>query len=411
MFNYTMPIVCIFKIELLRGESKDLLKLPTDKALVEDPNFRKYVELYAKMLFSQIMQPHTKNSELGFIFRNHRSILAKGVTGIAIVLTAVILGYLPLAASPTTQSQIKQTLTMAEPVVDDEYLKEIDKARRELRAFITSNQCAPLMLRLAWNDAATYDARNRAGGPNGSIRTDKELKHEANEGLLKATQLCEHVKAKLKKVSYADLYQLAGVVAIEVSGGPTIEFLPGRKDSMESSAEGLLPDVKQGASIIRNIFSRMGISDDKHIVALCGGLTWGETLKDRSDSKGQWPKDPLKFDNSYYKKILSKDLSSRLPIEDALLTDQSFRRHVEEYSKDENSFFKEYAMSHKKLSELGYNLKKQNQSKVADEEQNQPKGPYEKLNQHRGLIGIGIVSVVTVILGYLLKRKKNQLKK
>lgn len=68
-------------------------------------------------------------------------------------------------------------------------------------------------------------------------------------------------------------------------------------------------------------------------------------------------------------------------------------------------------MSHKKLSELGYNLKKQNQSKVADEEQNQPKGPYEKLNQHRGLIGIGIVSVVTVILGYLLKRKKNQLKK
>lgn len=46
------------------------------------------------MLFSQIMQPHTKNSELGFIFRNHRSILAKGVTGIAIVLTAVILGYL-----------------------------------------------------------------------------------------------------------------------------------------------------------------------------------------------------------------------------------------------------------------------------------------------------------------------------
>jgi len=68
-------------------------------------------------------------------------------------------------------------------------------------------------------------------------------------------------------------------------------------------------------------------------------------------------------------------------------------------------------MSHKKLSELGYNLKKQNQSKVPDEEQNQPKGPYEKLNQHRGLIGIGIVSVVTVILGYLLKRKKNQLKK
>jgi len=35
--------------ELLKGESKDLLKLPTDKALVEDPIFRNYVELYAKV--------------------------------------------------------------------------------------------------------------------------------------------------------------------------------------------------------------------------------------------------------------------------------------------------------------------------------------------------------------------------
>ncbi|KAG5060960.1 hypothetical protein JHK87_001989 [Glycine soja] len=83
--------------ELLRGESKDLLKLPTDKALVEDPNFRKYVELYAKdedAFFADYATSHKKLSELGFIFRNHRSILAKGVTGIAIVLTAVILDYL-----------------------------------------------------------------------------------------------------------------------------------------------------------------------------------------------------------------------------------------------------------------------------------------------------------------------------
>lgn len=38
---------------------------------------------------------------------------------------------------------------MALPVVDTEYLKEIDKARRDLRALIAYKNCAPIMLRLA----------------------------------------------------------------------------------------------------------------------------------------------------------------------------------------------------------------------------------------------------------------------
>lgn len=36
--------------ELLKGDSKGLLKLPTDKVLVEDPKFGRYVELYAKVV-------------------------------------------------------------------------------------------------------------------------------------------------------------------------------------------------------------------------------------------------------------------------------------------------------------------------------------------------------------------------
>ena len=40
---------------------------------------------------------------------------------------------------------------MALPVVDTEYLKEVDKARRDLRALIASRNCAPIMLRLAYS--------------------------------------------------------------------------------------------------------------------------------------------------------------------------------------------------------------------------------------------------------------------
>lgn len=41
---------------------------------------------------------------------------------------------------------------MALPVVvDGDYLKEVDKARRDLRALIANRNCAPLMLRLAYS--------------------------------------------------------------------------------------------------------------------------------------------------------------------------------------------------------------------------------------------------------------------
>lgn len=40
--------------ELLKGESEGLLKLPTDNALLEDPAFQNYVELYAKVIYAHV---------------------------------------------------------------------------------------------------------------------------------------------------------------------------------------------------------------------------------------------------------------------------------------------------------------------------------------------------------------------
>lgn len=248
-------------------------------------------------------------------------------------------------------------MAAAAPVVDAEYLKEIEKARRDLRALISSKSCAPIMLRLAWHDAGTYDAKSKTGGPNGSIRNAEEYKHGANSGLKIAIDLCEEAKAKHPRVTYADLYQLAGVVAVEVTGGPTIDFAPGRKDSNVSPDEGRLPDAKKGSSHLRDVFYRMGLSD-KDIVALSGGHTLGKAHPERSgfDAK-PWTKDPLKFDNSYFVELLKGDSDEtllKLPTDKALLDDPNFRCYVELYAKDEEAFFKDYAESHKKLSELGF---------------------------------------------------------
>ncbi|XVF15944.1 hypothetical protein REPUB_Repub09cG0199500 [Reevesia pubescens] len=245
---------------------------------------------------------------------------------------------------------------MAKSAVGANYLKEIERARRDLRALISTKNCAPIMLRLAWRDAGTYDAKTKTGGPNGSIRHDHELKHSANSGLKIAVELCEEVKARHPEITYADLYQLAGVVAVEVTGGPTIDFVPGRKDSMVSPEEGRLPDANQGSRHLRDIFYRMGLSD-KDIVALSGGHTLGSAHHERSGFQGAWTEDPFKFDNSYFKELLKNESDSdllKLPTDKALVDDPKFRHYVELYAKDEDAFFRDYAASHKKLSELGF---------------------------------------------------------
>ncbi|KAE8689061.1 putative L-ascorbate peroxidase 3 [Hibiscus syriacus] len=260
---------------------------------------------------------------------------------------------------------------MAFPLVDTEYLKEIDKARRDLRALIALKNCAPIMLRLAWHDAGSYDVSTKTGGPNGFIRNEEEYTHGANNGMKIALDFCEGVKAKHPKITYADLYQLVGV---EVTEGSTIGFVPGRKDSNIFPKEGRLPKAKRGAPHLRDIFYRMSRStmfaygtphlrdifyrmslSDKDIVSLSGGHTLGRAHPDRSGFDGPCINEPLKFDKSYFVELLKEESEGllKLPTDRALLDDPEFRKYVELYAKDEDAYFQDYTESHNKLSELG----------------------------------------------------------
>ncbi|CAM8935388.1 unnamed protein product [Rhodiola kirilowii] len=285
---------------------------------------------------------------------------------------------------------------MALPVVDTEYLKQIDKARRDLRALIAQRNCAPIMLRLAWHDAGTYDCKTKTGGPNGSIRNEEEYSHGANNGLKIALDFCEEVKAKYPKITYADLYQLAGVVAVEVTGGPTIDFVPGRKDSKVSTKEGRLPDAKQGSSHLKDVFYRMGLSD-KDIVALSGAHTLGRAHPERSGFDGPWTKEPLKFDNSYFVELLKGEAEGllKLPTDKALLDDPAFRPYVELYAKDEDAFFRDYAASHKKLSELGFTPPSSSKAIVKD-----------SVILAQSAVGVAVAAAVVLFSYYYEVRKR-----
>ncbi|GMP50540.1 hypothetical protein CsSME_00017115 [Camellia sinensis var. sinensis] len=121
------------------------------------------------------------------------------------------------------------------PVVSEDYKKAVDKCKRKLRGLIAEKKCAPLILRLAWHSAGTYDVKTKTGDPFGTIKHPAELAHEANNGLDIAVRLLEPIKEQFLILSYADFYQLVGIVAVEVTGGPDIPFHPGRQVSVISS--------------------------------------------------------------------------------------------------------------------------------------------------------------------------------
>lgn len=79
-----------------------------------------------------------------------------------------------------------------------------------------------------------------------------------------ARQALEKVKEKFPGITYADLYTLAGVVAVEEMGGPTINWSAGRTDADSGKAcppDGRLPDAARQEDHVRAIFYRMGFSD------------------------------------------------------------------------------------------------------------------------------------------------------
>jgi catalase (peroxidase I) len=191
-----------------------------------------------------------------------------------------------------------------------------------------------------------------------------------------ARQLLQPFKERYRQVGYADLWSLAGVVAVEGMGGPRVGWRAGRRDARsptESVPHGRLPDGLLGASHLRTVFGRMGFGDHE-IVALSGAHTVGRCHADRSGFVGAWTDRPLNFDNEYFQLLLQctwqessapgtaaaqmtcpdhPDLMM-LHTDVALVTDPAFRPYVERYAQSKEAFFKDFAAAYQKLQELGH---------------------------------------------------------
>jgi cytochrome c peroxidase len=181
---------------------------------------------------------------------------------------------------------------------------EIEKCRQDIFEFINSRKnVAPLMVRLSWHNAGTYEMSSNTGGPRAVMRFNSgESKHGANAGLQIARDLLEHLKAKHPEMSNADFWSLAAFCAIKVMDGPDVAWRAGRPDADskdDSMPDGRLPDATQGCPHLRSVFHRMGFSDQE-IVALSGAHAVGMCHPDRSGFIGPWTTSALTFDNAYF---------------------------------------------------------------------------------------------------------------
>jgi catalase-peroxidase len=176
----------------------------------------------------------------------------------------------------------------------------------------------PFFVRMAWHAAGTYrTADGRGGASNGAHRFAPENSWPDNGNLDKARRLLWPVKQKYgNKISWADLFILAGNCAIESMGLKPFGFGGGRVDIWEPEQDiywgteetwlddkrytgdrilenplaavqmGLIyvnpegpngkPDPIASGRDIRETFARMAMNDEETVALVAGGHTFGK---------------------------------------------------------------------------------------------------------------------------------------
>jgi catalase (peroxidase I) len=111
--------------------------------------------------------------------------------------------------------------------------KDYERVAKDIEAIMEKpgwddGSLGPVLVRLAWHASGTYDKQSKTGGSDGAtMRFKPESNDGANAGLEHARAFLEPIKKKHSWITYADLWTLAGVTAIQAMGGPRVPWKPG----------------------------------------------------------------------------------------------------------------------------------------------------------------------------------------
>ena len=237
----------------------------------------------------------------------------------------------------------------------------------------------PVFLRLAWHSSGTWDSKNapHGGSCGATMRWSPENSYYDNQGLKIARDALQLIKDSHPRISYSDLWVLAGYTAVEYMEGPEIDFKPGRPDTHHAhytpTPEDRLPEWNLTATEMITTFQRMGLSE-REMVALMGGHSVGHTQPENSGFPFlKWDITPLKFDNFFFKFLFDqpwvpeeygvcggspcryfRNRSWIMLITDIHLRDDPRLQPIARmYAGDEALWFVDFAMAFKKLTEFG----------------------------------------------------------
>ncbi|CAG8608904.1 12049_t:CDS:2, partial [Funneliformis caledonium] len=160
-------------------------------------------------------------------------------------------------------------------------ISEESAIRTEIRKKI-DDKTGPLFIRLAFHTLASFDRSLKTIALN--------FDNPRNIRLKDATKLLSSVEKNHKEVSKCDLWSLAGVIAVEVLGGPKIPWKFGRKDGTISEED--IPGISLNPDVIRKEFKPLGFTD-RDIVAFIGAHTVGRS------AGGKWTESNNRFTNQF----------------------------------------------------------------------------------------------------------------
>ena len=267
---------------------------------------------------------------------------------------------------------------------------EVADAIRSWAGTNPPNLDLPKLNRLAFHDAADYNKWTGTGGPDGNLVMGQEMFYGQSHNLpLKAKSSLAQFKEQFgERLSWADLIQIAGMVATELAGGPVFadyEFEPGRRDNFEGtvSLDGLLPNAGELANINtnRDFWFRAGF-DEVEFTASMGAHTLGIntcfTLQisltltllpplTGGSARGDFTSTPNSFNNEYfinllvYGAIIDNNCCQQtngggfiqLSTDRALLQDANTKALVEMYANNQSKWFEDYVFSIRKMSLFG----------------------------------------------------------
>jgi len=214
---------------------------------------------------------------------------------------------------------------------------DYDLVRNEIKSLLENQlwddgSLGPKFVRLAWHSSGTWDPVTKTGGSNGAgMRFEAERSDPENNGLMEGQAFLEPIKKKFPGISYSDLWVLAAYVFIEQSGGPAMEFTPGRVDHADENAPAMPPigrlpaaekyivkgqQDEQGRAMgweklamhIRDeVFGRMGFTDRETVALITGGHVYGRCHPQDTGYAGAWVEEPTKWSNEYAADMVGDD--------------------------------------------------------------------------------------------------------